>query len=515
MLFCGLSSFAQVNLAFVAAGSSGAWETFGLAAYETPISQGGCGNNIWTLKNGASGDDSRSGSIPLETGNVWIVWDNSTSPSVVCAYINVDSTIGNQLFFAVPRATISIPSSEVGVAGMNLIPTLTDTPLPQAVYTALNGAKFNCAPSDIRPEDALFAESRALGKLNTTNYNGLGYGPGPIGTPVQSTFSTKTATPVDFAITGKDPITGKTVLGWTTTTVGAYPAMVFVNTTVTGSTGDFSNQAAFTNINRADLAFTLNGTYAYTRDISSTPGLPTVPMNVVLREPTSGTYNTVEFSIVRNVELNSTQELGVNPGKSDGNPLDILNPYSGGWRKRAIGTGEDVSEVGAAGGANGNVLGYAFWGTGNFAGVIDTTRYLTVDGVDPLFANYSGGVFPSCSYPCPGEVQFTNLMNGSYPIWSRLTVVTAAKVPSGVFNLIKAAQAQTQTYAPDFVPWSQMTVFHDHFSRPGMAKGTVISNGIIAGLKEAGGEEGGLTFTIQSDVDQYTDTGKELIGYQQ
>ena len=49
-------------------------ETMALAAYETPINNGGCGNNIWTLKNGASGVDGRSGSIPLETGNVWIVW---------------------------------------------------------------------------------------------------------------------------------------------------------------------------------------------------------------------------------------------------------------------------------------------------------------------------------------------------------------------------------------------------------------------------------------------------------
>lgn len=515
ILLVGVNSFAKVNVAFLAAGSTGAWETMALAAYETPISNGGCGNNIWTLKNGASGVDGRSGSIPLETGNVWIVWDNSDAPTVVCAYIAVDSVIGSQLFFAVPRATISIPSSEIGENGGNLVPTLTDTPLPQAVYSAINGLPFNAAPADIRPEDALFAVNRALGKLNKTNYNGLGYGPGPIGVPIQSTFSTKNATPVAFAISGTDPITKQNVPKWTTVNVGAYPVMVFVNTTVTGSSGDFSNQAAFQNVNRLDLANAFNGTSPYTRDLTTTPGLDPIPLNVCLREPTSGTYNTFEFNIPRNIEINSTQELGVNPGAQGGNPLDLNNPYSGGWRKRVVGTGEMVSEVGASGGANGNVLGYAFWSTGNFANVIGTTRYLTVDGVDPLFASYSGGVFPTCSYPCPGEVQFTNILNGSYPIWAMLNVTTDAKVPPGVFNLIKAAQAETQTFAPDFVPFSQMTVFLDHFFRPGLAKGAKVANGVIQGLKESGGDEGGMRISTQSDVDNFTDTGKEIVGYQQ
>jgi hypothetical protein len=515
LMLVAVSSFAAVNVAFLAAGSTGAFETMGLAAYETPINQGGCGSNVWTLKNGASGVDGRTSGIPLETGNVWIVWDNSTAPTVVCAYLAVDSVIGSQLFFAVPRATLSIPSSEIGEAGGDLIPTLTDTPLPQAVYTAINGLKFNCAPADIRPEDALFAVNRALGKLNKQNYDGLGYGPGPVGIPIQSTFSTKNATPVAFAISGTDPITKEKVPSWSTIDVGAYPVMVFVNTTVTGSSGDFSNATAFQNVNRLDLTNVLNGTSPYTRDLTAASGLESVPVNICLREPTSGTYNTIEFNIPRNVEIGSTQELGVNPGVSGGNPLDIANPYSGGWRKRVIGTGEMVSEVGIAGGANGNVLGYAFWGTGNFANVVNTTRYLTVDGVDPLFAAYTGGVFPTCSYPCPGEVQFTNVLNGSYPIWAMLNVTTDAKVPPGVLNLVKAAQAETQTFAPDFVPYSQMTVFLDHFQRPGMGKGVKVANGVIQGLREAGGDEGGMRLSTQSDVDNYTDTGKEITGYQQ
>ncbi len=336
-----------------------------------------------------------------------------------------------------------------------------------------------------------------------------------MGTAIESTFSSKNATPVAFAISGKDPITGQEVPAWSTVDVGAYPVMVFANTTVTGSNGDFSNSAAFQNVNRLDLTHAVNGTAAYTRDLTTTSGLDPVALNICLREPTSGTYNTFEFNIPRNVEINSTQELGVNPGKSGGNPLDVTNPYSGGWRKRVVGTGEMVAEVGVSGGANGNVLGYAFWGTGNFANVISTTSYLTVDGVDPLFANYAGGVFPTCSYPCPGEVQFTNILNGSYPIWAMLNVTTAGKIPAGVLNLVKAAQAQTQTFAPDFVPYNQMTVFLDHFQRPGMGKGVTVANGVIQGLKEAGGDEGGMRVSTQSDVDSFADTGKEILGYQQ
>ena len=123
----------------------------------------------------------------------------------------MDSVIGQQLFFAVPRATLSIPSTAIGSAGGNLVATLTDEPLPSAVYTLLNNQPFNAAPTDIRPEDALFEENRVLAPLDTVHYNGLGYGPGPIGTTILSSQSTKSVTPVAYAITGRDPISGLAV----------------------------------------------------------------------------------------------------------------------------------------------------------------------------------------------------------------------------------------------------------------------------------------------------------------
>jgi hypothetical protein len=496
----GTNAFAQAVI-FSGVGATVQFNTFALAAYSAST----CGTNSWTYKKGASGVDGRSSSIPAETGNVWIVWDNSLS--TVCAYLGIDATIGAQLYFAVPRGTLSIPSSEVGSQGQNLVPTLTDTTLPQAVYTAVNGATFNAAILDSRPEDALFAEDRALAPLNQVTYSGLGYGPGPIGTPIQSTFSTSTATPVAFAISGKDPITGKNVQAWTATDLGADPEIIFVNTENTGSNGDFSNTAAFQNVDRFPLTLALNGTFGLTRDLTNVAGLPAVPLNVVLRDPVAGAMNTLEFSIPRSAEINSTQELGVNPSGTGGNPLNLTNA-GGGWRKRALSSSEEISEVGNA--ANGNVLGYSYWSTGNFASVVNSTRYLTVDGVDPLYASYAGGFFPTCSVPCPGLVQFTNVLNGSYPIWSVYRVVTTTTLPAGVAALITAAQAETAN-VPDFVPFNQLTVFRSHYTlfkeKP--------ANGFITGVPEKGGDLGGAVFPIQADLDYYAETGKELVGFKQ
>jgi len=506
MMFAGSYSYAKPTLLVNAVGSTGAFQAFAIAALSG--SPATCGTNSWTAKNVAAGVDGRSNQIPLEVGNIWIVWNNTMTQ--VCSYLAVDSVIGQQLFFAVPRATLSIPSGEIGQPGANLIPNQSDTPLPSAIYSALNGKTFNCAPTDIRPEDALFAENRALAPLDS-KYDGLGYGPGPIGTPVVSFFSGTTSTPVAWNLTGNDPITGEPVKLYTTTDVGAQALMVVVNNLQTGSSGDFSNVSAFQNINRFDLTQVLNGTYGLTRDISSTPGLPAVPMNVITREPTSGTYNTLEFNIPRNIEFNSTQELGVNPGAGgNNNPLNLPNgaaPLGGGSRWRAVGNGEELKEV--ANSANGNVLGYGFWSTGNYANYVNDVRYLTVDGVDPLFANYAGGFFPTCTIPCPGVVQFTNILNGSYPIWNVLRVTSGKPMPAGVAALIAASQDAVINDSPDYVAISQLNVFRSHFSRPQSKK---TSNGHISGVQEAGGDVGGCVITVQADLDSVKDTGKEYIG---
>src|SRR5580692_1740051 len=433
IMLIGANCFAAVKPYFLAAGSSGAFNSFALAA--GPAEGGGiCGQNIWTKKNGAQGVDNRGTGL-LETGNVWIVWNNSTNPTIVCSYIAVDSIIGQQLFFASPASTFNI-LFPAGTAGDNLIPTLTDTPIPQAVINVLQGKAFNAAPTDIRPEDALFEETRVLAPLDTVHYNGLGYGPGPVGTPILSAFSSKSSTPALYALSGTDPITGQTVPAHATLDVGVQVVMAIVNAEQGSAqnSGHFGDSTSFFNVNRRDLTLAQNGGYAYTKDLTSVPGQGTVPLNVITREPLSGTFTAIEFNIPRNLETSSTQELGVNPATGQGttcpsapcgNPLNLSN--GGGFRWRAISNGEELSELESA--ATGDSIGYGFWSVGNFAGQSPNVRYLAVDGVDPINLNYIDGTFPTCTAPCPGIVSFANVSSGSYPIWNVLRVVSHAPTP--------------------------------------------------------------------------------------
>lgn len=508
LLFLGTNALAATSpVQVLLTGSSAMFNLSALAGYSSLA----CGTNSWTQKSSSSapigGQDQRTGGAGLLTGNVWIEWNNGTNPTVICAYLTVDSAVGDEMFFAVPKFTISIASSWVGTQGANLIPTITDTTLPQAVYNALNNLPFNGAATDVRPEDALFEVSRCLAPYDPINYTGLGYGPGPVGQPIYDSFNSPptSATPVAFALTGTDPISGGTIPAWVTTPVGAEPVMVFVNTTGGTGAGHFGS-SQFNNIDRWALAEVLNGTLTRTRDITNATGLPSIGIPVLLREPTSGTYTTMEFNVPRNVEINSTQELGVDPSQPGGNPLDITYA-SGGSRRRVIGTGEMTKE----GSLNADAFGYAFWSTGNFKSYLTEEKYLSVDGVDPL--NYSwyqsDGAFPNCVYPCKGLIPFVNVLNGSYPIWSILRVATNLPIPTGVSALIKEVQTTANEGYPDIVPYSSMQVFRSHFDRPGEA--APASNGNPGEPPEAGGDVGGAVFPIQADEDFFSDTGTQLL----
>jgi hypothetical protein len=501
-MFCAANAFATASIIMNGAGSSAAFNAIALAAYQS--SQ--CGTNIWTKKSTAQGIDSRSSSIPAETANIWVIWNTDSSGNVttICSYLRTDSIVGVRLFLAQPTATLSIPSSNIGVAGDNLVPTLTDVPLSQNAYNAINGQPFNCAPTDIRPEDAKFGTTRALTALDTSKYTGLGYGPGPVGTAILSEFSTSQANVVDFAISGTDPITGQAAKNWVTTNVGGQAIIVFVNTNDTSSAG--LGNAAFNNINRFVLTRVWNGTATRTRDIIPSTGLTSVGLHVLNREPLSGTFNTFEFQGPRLVETNSSQEVGVNPAVSGGNPMN-LTYASGGTRQRTVGTGEMVSEVSSIT----DSIGYAFWSTGNFAKVVGNTKYLTVDGVDPLFASYSGGAFPTCTAPCPGIVDFTNIINGSYPIWNIMRFTTVKPAPSGITGLINAAQTFFTSTVPDMVPIGSMNVFRSHYTQSGITG----QNGHKSGTLEKGGDVQGAVLTVQADKDAITDTGKEITGVKQ
>jgi hypothetical protein len=503
MVLVAANAFAAPTILFNGAGSSAQFNTWAFGASLTNPAV--CGTRNWTKSNGASVHDSRSGQIPDNKGNVWIVWDNDTNPTTICAYVNVDSGVGVRAFFAVPTATILLADSDNGSAGDNLVPApmRPDVTLPSAVFNALQGAAFNAGMTDIRPEDALFATNRALAPL-TQDRSGLGYGPPPIGTAILSAFSSKNAVPVQFALSGTDPISGLPInFSYATLSTGAAPVVVFVNSTQTGI--GHTGNILLTSLPRFTLAWALNGNLTRVRDLYNTAAnLPAFPLHVMLREPISGTYNTMEFDIVRSRQINSSQENNVTPPQD--NPLNQLAP-SGGTRQRVVGTGEMVSEVGATADA----LGYAFWSFGNFAPVLATTRYLEVDGLDPLKGGYTGGTFPSCpTPPCPGLVPFGNIKNGLYPIWSLLRIVTLSPVPTGIQNLYNAAISEAGQI-PDFAPVNSLSVFRSHYDQSGVAA----SNGIISGHPEAGGDMGGAIFPIVDDKDYFTDTGVEILQQKQ
>jgi ABC-type phosphate transport system substrate-binding protein len=485
---------ANIPPLFNAAGSSAMFNSFALAAR----SSGGTHN--YTIKGKAFVNDTRLSSIPQEGGNFWVVWNDTPAPNTrVLCYISVDSTIGVRAWFAVPRATLSVDSSVQSTAGQNLVPGLPpdESSLPAAIWSVINGAAFNAAMTDIRPEDAKFATTRALAAL-TSNRSGLGYGPGPVGTAIKSAVSTKQFTPVDFNVTGTDPITNGAVPHYSTSSVGAAPVVVFVNTTDTAPGG--LGSLAITNINRFVLTGYLNGSLTRTRDLAQSTA-PSVPVTALLREPLSGTYNTMEFCIPRSSESGSSQEIGVNPAVD--NPLNQTAP-DGGKRMRVIGTSEMVSTVSSTA----DSLGYAFWSFSNFAPALTTAKYLAVDGVDPLQASYVDGAFPTTANT--GVVTFTNIKNGTYPIWSVLRVVTDAPVPTAVRNLISAAQATTAT-TPDFVPAPNLNVFRSHYAQSGVNP----HNGHLTGAAELGGDMGGAVYTVSADLDFIADTGKELVNKKQ
>ena len=577
----GVSAQAQAPQV-VAVGSSGAFTSVGLAMVNGDPITGTtttCGTNVWTAgSNIASGLDNRSASIPPEGGNVVVVWDNSTSPTIVCAYLSVDSVVGQRLFFgqaATGNGTLQLTAAAQTTAGANKVSFLKDnaTGLPLAVYNLVNGAHFNLALSDIRPEDALFAYNRAASTLDPTSKTGFGYGPqGGVGVAVLSSYDTTSSQVVAYAISGNDPFSTLPVPAFSTINVGAYPVVVFYNTTDTTAGG--LGALAPTNVNTHVLAGFYAGLLGVNEELTGVPAGPgnIKPIHIVQREVTSGTYNTFEWQVVRSRDgfTDFSQESGFGPTPANcitppgtatynpptlnsgctysGNPEFVGSPsvtnFSFGSRTRAIGGSQAIAAVNSAN--NPNSLGYSFWGVGSFGGKTNI-KYLTVDGVDPLYASYSGGAFPTCTgffnstpaFSCTGSLpSLVNVLNGNYRVWSTIrAVVYNSYVPptSGpsVTAFIQAAQDQAHSSVPDFIPsvycansaCSSKTVgvkaFRSHYNISGFnanngtngpsaycAIGQTAPNCI-----EAGGDMLGSQLLIQADQDYYALTGNELLTF--
>jgi hypothetical protein len=285
-----------------------------------------------------------------DTGVGWFTW---TAGSGTCAnpngaitlnfYINTDSVVGQRCFFAVPRCMLTSAASPAGPG--DLISS-TESSLPADIVTAINagtlsitvsgvvqtmvGFPVNAAATDIRPEDGRFAAMRTLltcgTAIGTSNYLGLGYGTANTGVgqvingaSIQTNGSGGSFNVLDYNIglgqadailtktnNGGDAGTG-TVGPFNVLAVGAQPIVVFVNPSDEGGFGSLQ----FTNINRGTLAAFLDGTVGTIRDAIPGSGLGAVGSTVFLREPLSGTYNTMEYNIPNSVELQTSQDVGL------------------------------------------------------------------------------------------------------------------------------------------------------------------------------------------------------------
>jgi len=499
---------------FVGGGSSALFLELGDAAgTSTTSSPAGVGAVcVWSQKSGKATSLTVSDGA-IESGQSWIAWtpgtanDASTCGTIgtstkVYAYVQLDSVLGNRLYFN--GGTVSYKTtSPVGAATDNLIHSANSSiveqgTLPSAIWTAVSDHALTAAGTDIRPEDAKFATLRANTDCgvaikdnsgNTTQYLGLGYA---FGTSISSYYSSSTFNVDNFTL----PSSGYTVLS-----VGATPIVFAVNTSNASGFG-----AGVYNISKANLAQFLEGQYGSTSELT---GGTAYPATVLIREPLSGTYNTVEYAVPNTVENQHSQEAGDCPATSPNttNPMHLAaSDNSGGYRNRVIGTGESVNTLLATTDA----LGYAFWSTGNFANVgksgYGPARYLTVDGYDPLYdrtaANYSTikNTIPTVGNDYLRDVTFTDLNNKDYPIWSMLRLVTGATPDTYVNHLVAAAQKfVNNTTLPDFVTAADLTVVHSHFTPPGVTT-TPNNGGTGTGScgTEAGGDVAGVILALNT-----------------
>lgn len=281
--------------------------------------------------------------------------------------------------------------------------------MPAAVYTALNNAKFTAAFTDIRPEDAKFAQCRVASTLEAVDYTALGYGttalsacataPTLIGTSILSevTAGATNAQPVAFNISGTDPFTGIAIPKYTTVPIGVSP-IIFVENKSDTTAGGLGAAGALHNVTLASIqAVYTTGAHCDTNTLAGVS--PSKPLTVFNREPMSGTFNTTEFTNFRltGSHHTKTQEFGINPANANNNPLDLACGI--GTRERSIGTGEEIKGVLNTT----NSVGYAFFSYANIQPIAGSANYgyMTVQGIDPLYSTYTTGELPTCSEPCP------------------------------------------------------------------------------------------------------------------
>ncbi len=459
------------------------------------------------------------GSSAQDTGSAWVAWTPSSPPATpsscsmvtpstqIWAYLQTDSVVGIRCLFH----GCTIRNNGSGISPDNLI-TSSEVPLPSSIASALNGTSgtgvvANIAASDIRPEDALFANARALTPCGSpvatgSQYLGLGYSTGDT---IDSHFNTGAVHVINFSLPSS----------YTVTPIGATPVLIVVNGN--GSTNGFSDPSV-TNLTSDALSKFLDGTYSYSGQAGATPTATGDPVIVILREPLAGDYNTVEYNVPNNLTLQTSQDIGLfqpfsqvscGSGGSPINPMNIAT-RSGGARQRAISTSQELAEVIFSQ----NSLGYAFWSAANFrhftAGAAPFAKYLTIDGIDPLHSTpVAGNPIPTSTSDL-ASVDLAHVHDGTYPIWSLIRFVSVT--PAANTNAAALANATQLTVGPanpDFVISDSLTVVRSHFLPPagaGQPASANIANGHVGNISssfcttpESGGDVGGVVITLAND----------------
>ncbi|MBB5066079.1 hypothetical protein [Granulicella mallensis] len=475
-------------------GSSGLFLELGLGANATTT--GGINAScVWSenTNTAIATDTSLSTTTPgIDKGSAFVAWTKGSDGTCatagnIYAYVSTDSVVGNRCLYnsnlaGGSKCSISYataPTAPVGLiltGGVANCGTTGECALPASVVTALDSSTqlVNFAGTDIRPEDAKFATTRALTNCGSvvgtsTQYLGLGYAAGStIVTGV--TGSTSFFNVLDF-----------TLPTFFVTPVGATPIVVAVNDA--SGTGLHS----FSNITSQALASFLDGTNSFTNQAAAAPTATGSAVTVFIREPLSGTYNTMEFNVPNRVGTSggsfaTSQDVGLNQPANQRN-CTVTSPWpvpasttstvlhdplkftttSTGQRIRAIGTGQELSSVV---GNTSNSIGYGFWSAANFAGfsaVTASAKYYNVDGIDPLAAS---GTIPTTSAQL-ANVSLATTADGKYPIWSMLRLVNVgATQDANVAALSKAAQSFATSTHPDFVAANNLLVVRSHFTPP-------------------------------------------------
>ncbi len=517
-LMLGASARAANVVNFAAAGSSAQFSTFTQAFLDQGYT------NHYSLSSSSS-FQIVDPSAPNESAQVAIYWQGSPGNYQIAVFYQVDSTVGVRAFFN--NDTLTAPASitlePATSTRMNNVgqPGSGDVAPPAEVLAAVNGFAVNVGATDITPEDARVATERTIN---------LGYN--NTGNPVKGATNSGVATPVRFNLASKP---------FSLVPLGAVPIVVFINNGPSfGAIGmGGTNPPAYNlNIDSFTLAGFLSGQFNRTSDLILAQSANTNPnpVHVYVREPLSGTYNTMEYtnpeSLAKlrftngrqsgSILASGGQELNVSATAN--NPLNepvggAPNGVPGAGRIRAIGTGQ---LVGAANRDTVDALGYAFYSAGTFTNLKDTSnppvviptvlRYLTVDGADPIQDNYTGGSLTGAT------VTFRNIRNGGYPLWSILRVVEPQNAPNTITNIV--TQAQNENNGTDFVTFQSLRVFRSYHQTPftlpapGQTGLGTPSNG-NNGTPAKGGDVGGAVFSINNDVDNFNDFGGELTNQRQ